>query len=58
MLSHRLQETLTTKFFCSSHLILPKTDGLVDNLIEDEAERETLLAKPTCFIIVGKPVLS
>ncbi|XP_037541400.1 adenylate kinase 9 [Nematolebias whitei] len=30
-------------------------DGLVDNLIEDEAERDTLLAKPTCFIILGKP---
>ncbi|KAK1889504.1 Adenylate kinase 9 [Dissostichus eleginoides] len=30
-------------------------DRLVDNLIEDEAERETLLAKPTCFIIVGRP---
>ncbi|XP_005914603.1 adenylate kinase 9 [Haplochromis burtoni] len=28
---------------------------LVDNLIEDEAERERLLAKPTCFIIVGRP---
>ncbi|XP_060948026.1 adenylate kinase 9-like [Limanda limanda] len=27
----------------------------VDNLMEDEAEKETLLAKPTCFIIVGKP---
>ncbi|XP_069370668.1 adenylate kinase 9 [Paralichthys olivaceus] len=27
----------------------------VDNLIEDEAERKTLLSKPTCFIIVGKP---
>ncbi|XP_028252479.1 adenylate kinase 9 isoform X2 [Parambassis ranga] len=27
----------------------------VDNLIEDEAERENLLAKPVCFIIVGKP---
>ncbi|XP_051264627.1 adenylate kinase 9 isoform X2 [Dicentrarchus labrax] len=32
-----------------------QTDRLVDNLIEDEAERETLLAKPTCFIIVGRP---
>uniref|UniRef100_I3K723 Adenylate kinase 9 n=1 Tax=Oreochromis niloticus TaxID=8128 RepID=I3K723_ORENI len=30
---------------------------LVDNLIEDEAERERLLAKPTCFIIVGRPVI-
>ncbi|KAM4633800.1 adenylate kinase 9 [Polymixia lowei] len=30
-------------------------DNLLDNLIEDEAEREILLAKPTCFIIVGKP---
>ncbi|XP_062407393.1 adenylate kinase 9 [Sardina pilchardus] len=28
---------------------------LVDNLIEDEAEREILLAKPTCFVIFGKP---
>ncbi|XP_034999516.2 adenylate kinase 9 [Hippoglossus stenolepis] len=27
----------------------------VDNLIEDEAERETLLSKPACFIVVGKP---
>ncbi|XP_066533319.1 adenylate kinase 9 [Hoplias malabaricus] len=34
-------------------------DGLanrfVDNLIENEAENEFLQAKPTCFIIVGKP---
>ncbi|XP_032398949.1 adenylate kinase 9 isoform X3 [Etheostoma spectabile] len=30
-------------------------DRLVDNLIEDDAERESLLAKPTCFIIVGRP---
>ncbi|KAL7388763.1 hypothetical protein ABVT39_020280 [Epinephelus coioides] len=30
-------------------------DRFVDNLIEDEAERESLLAKPTCFIIVGRP---
>ncbi|XP_040920922.1 adenylate kinase 9 [Toxotes jaculatrix] len=30
-------------------------DRFVDNLIEDEAERENLLAKPTCFIIVGRP---
>ncbi|CAB1435476.1 unnamed protein product [Pleuronectes platessa] len=29
----------------------------VDNLMEDEIERETLLAKPTCFIIIGKPLL-
>ncbi|KAI1897614.1 hypothetical protein AGOR_G00085080 [Albula goreensis] len=28
---------------------------LLDNLIEDEAEKELLLTKPTCFIIVGKP---
>ncbi|KAK9956621.1 hypothetical protein ABG768_014340 [Culter alburnus] len=28
---------------------------LVDKLIEDEAEREILLSKPTCFIIIGKP---
>ncbi|XP_037607172.1 adenylate kinase 9 [Sebastes umbrosus] len=31
------------------------TDRLLDNLLEDEAEREGLLAKPTCFIIVGRP---
>ncbi|XP_034755965.1 adenylate kinase 9 isoform X4 [Etheostoma cragini] len=30
-------------------------DRYVDNLIEDDAERESLLAKPTCFIIVGRP---
>ncbi|XP_039637151.1 adenylate kinase 9 isoform X2 [Perca fluviatilis] len=30
-------------------------DRLLDNLIEDDAERESLLAKPTCFIIVGRP---
>lgn len=29
---------------------------LVDNLIEDEAEKDVLLAKPTCFVIFGKPV--
>ncbi|KAJ8355677.1 hypothetical protein SKAU_G00184710 [Synaphobranchus kaupii] len=28
---------------------------LVDNLIEDEAERERLRNKPACFIIIGKP---
>uniref|UniRef100_A0A8C6SZD8 Nucleoside-diphosphate kinase n=1 Tax=Neogobius melanostomus TaxID=47308 RepID=A0A8C6SZD8_9GOBI len=28
---------------------------LADNLIEDEAERKILLAKPTCFLIIGKP---
>uniref|UniRef100_A0A672GWK8 (d)CMP kinase n=1 Tax=Salarias fasciatus TaxID=181472 RepID=A0A672GWK8_SALFA len=33
-----------------------KMDGLVDNLIEDEVEKAGLLAKPTCFIVVGKPV--
>ncbi|CAB1435475.1 unnamed protein product [Pleuronectes platessa] len=27
----------------------------VDNLREDETERETLRSKPTCFIVVGKP---
>ncbi|XP_024863203.1 adenylate kinase 9 isoform X2 [Kryptolebias marmoratus] len=32
-----------------------EVDGLVDNLFEDEAERDTLLAKPTCFIILGRP---
>ncbi|XP_034018068.1 adenylate kinase 9 [Thalassophryne amazonica] len=31
------------------------TDNLVDSLLEDEAERESLLSKPTCFIIVGRP---
>ncbi|XP_067273783.1 adenylate kinase 9 [Pseudorasbora parva] len=29
--------------------------SLVDQLNEDEAEREILLSKPTCFIIIGKP---
>ncbi|KAG1963767.1 adenylate kinase 9 [Pimephales promelas] len=28
---------------------------LVDKLIENEAESEILLSKPTCFIIIGKP---
>ncbi|XP_073708860.1 adenylate kinase 9 [Garra rufa] len=28
---------------------------LVDTFIEDEAEKEILLSKPTCFIIIGKP---
>ncbi|KAG2468400.1 KAD9 kinase, partial [Polypterus senegalus] len=28
---------------------------LVDNLVDDEAEKEFLLSKPTCFIIIGKP---
>lgn len=31
-------------------------DGFVDTLIEDETERESLLAKPICFIIIGRPV--
>ncbi|XP_036406140.1 adenylate kinase 9 [Megalops cyprinoides] len=31
--------------------------SLADNLIEDEAERERLLEKPACFIIIGKPGL-
>ncbi|XP_028996681.1 adenylate kinase 9 [Betta splendens] len=30
-------------------------DRYVDNLLEDEAERESLIAKPTCFLIVGRP---
>lgn len=30
----------------------------MDNIIEDDAERESLLAKPTCLIIVGRPVIS
>ncbi|KAI7799765.1 adenylate kinase 9 [Triplophysa rosa] len=33
----------------------PPTFPLIDKLIEDEAEREILLSKPTCFIIIGKP---
>ncbi|XP_061609994.1 adenylate kinase 9 [Phyllopteryx taeniolatus] len=28
---------------------------LVDNLIEDDAERQRLLSKPTCFLVVGRP---
>uniref|UniRef100_A0A673AJA2 Uncharacterized protein n=1 Tax=Sphaeramia orbicularis TaxID=375764 RepID=A0A673AJA2_9TELE len=28
-----------------------------DSLNEDDAERESLLAKPTCFIIIGRPVI-
>ncbi|XP_076129296.1 adenylate kinase 9 [Alosa pseudoharengus] len=36
-----------------THVMTEST--LVDNLIEDEAEREILLAKPTCFVIFGKP---
>ncbi|XP_041832401.1 adenylate kinase 9 isoform X1 [Melanotaenia boesemani] len=32
-----------------------RIEDFVDNLNEDEAERESLLAKPTCFIIVGRP---
>nr|XP_055042295.1 adenylate kinase 9 isoform X3 [Misgurnus anguillicaudatus] len=31
------------------------TFPLVDKLLEDETEREILLSKPTCFIIIGKP---
>lgn len=31
-------------------------EHLADNLIEDEAEQERLMAKPICFIIVGRPV--
>ncbi|KAA0708502.1 Adenylate kinase 9 [Triplophysa tibetana] len=33
----------------------PPTFPLVDKPMEDEAEREILLSKPTCFIIIGKP---
>ncbi|TRY98900.1 hypothetical protein DNTS_026558 [Danionella cerebrum] len=29
---------------------------LLDKLIEDEVEREILLSKPACFIIIGKPI--
>uniref|UniRef100_A0A8B9H3N5 Uncharacterized protein n=1 Tax=Astyanax mexicanus TaxID=7994 RepID=A0A8B9H3N5_ASTMX len=32
-----------------------KMDPFVDSLIENEAENEFLLSKPTCFIIIGKP---
>ncbi|XP_077367067.1 adenylate kinase 9 isoform X2 [Festucalex cinctus] len=28
---------------------------LVDNLMEEDAEREYLLSKPTCFLVVGRP---
>ncbi|XP_054617797.1 adenylate kinase 9 [Dunckerocampus dactyliophorus] len=28
---------------------------LVDNLMEDEAEKQHLLSKPTCFLVVGRP---
>lgn len=31
-------------------------DNLVDTLMEDESERESLVAKPICFIIIGRPV--
>uniref|UniRef100_A0A4W5PEI0 Adenylate kinase 9 n=1 Tax=Hucho hucho TaxID=62062 RepID=A0A4W5PEI0_9TELE len=40
----------------SNALETPVMNTYVDNLIEDEAEIELLLAKPTCFIIIGKPV--
>ncbi|XP_075872948.1 adenylate kinase 9 isoform X2 [Nelusetta ayraudi] len=30
-------------------------DNLVDTLMEDESERESLVAKPICFIIIGRP---
>ncbi|KAM6954065.1 adenylate kinase 9 [Aplochiton taeniatus] len=30
-------------------------DTYMDSLIEDEAELQLLIAKPTCFIIIGKP---
>ncbi|XP_065820230.1 adenylate kinase 9 [Labrus bergylta] len=30
-------------------------DRLVDNVIEDEAEKQSLVEKPTCFIIIGRP---
>ncbi|XP_035277888.1 adenylate kinase 9 isoform X1 [Anguilla anguilla] len=33
----------------------PDMIPLVDNLIEDEADRERLLNKPACFMIIGKP---
>ncbi|KAK6297576.1 hypothetical protein J4Q44_G00321590 [Coregonus suidteri] len=39
----------------SNVLETPVMNTYVDNLIEDEAEIEFLLAKPTCFIIIGKP---
>ncbi|XP_055005398.1 adenylate kinase 9 isoform X2 [Boleophthalmus pectinirostris] len=34
---------------------MPERDPLADILIEDEAERERLLSKPPCFLIVGRP---
>uniref|UniRef100_A0A3Q2XYZ4 Uncharacterized protein n=1 Tax=Hippocampus comes TaxID=109280 RepID=A0A3Q2XYZ4_HIPCM len=39
-------------------LILGNKTGmdLVDNLIEEDAERQRLLSKPTCFLVVGRPV--
>ncbi|KAK2856221.1 hypothetical protein Q5P01_004956 [Channa striata] len=42
---------------CLCPIILKKLTRInfVDNLIEDEAEREILLSKPTCFLIVGAP---
>ncbi|KAI4890937.1 hypothetical protein NFI96_033193 [Prochilodus magdalenae] len=39
----------------ASHVHERPAYPVADNLIEDEAEIEYLLAKPTCFIIVGKP---
>lgn len=33
-----------------------QTDDLVDTLNEDESERQSLLTKPICFIVIGRPV--
>ncbi|KAL7872074.1 hypothetical protein SRHO_G00070570 [Serrasalmus rhombeus] len=39
----------------ASHVPERPAYPFTDSLIEDEAEKEYLLAKPTCFIVVGKP---
>ncbi|XP_034755964.1 adenylate kinase 9 isoform X3 [Etheostoma cragini] len=46
---------MTFDSLCSLKCNIRLVDRYVDNLIEDDAERESLLAKPTCFIIVGRP---
>ncbi|XP_026196504.1 adenylate kinase 9 isoform X2 [Anabas testudineus] len=46
---------MVTRFINFGYPKRDQMDCFVDNLIEDEAERESLLAKPTCFIIVGRP---
>ncbi|KAG9282616.1 adenylate kinase 9 isoform X1 [Astyanax mexicanus] len=39
----------------TSHIHEGAVQPFVDSLIENEAENEFLLSKPTCFIIIGKP---